>query len=49
MEGREWIWDNGLLKESDIEDIKETIENKYTTKEREAIVLKAFDDFVSKF
>ena len=27
MEGREWIWDNGLLKEQDVQRVKETIDN----------------------
>ena len=27
MEGREWVWDNGLLKEKDVQRVKETIDN----------------------
>ena len=27
MEGREWVWDNGLLKERDVQRVKETIDN----------------------
>ena len=48
MEGREWIWDNGLLKESEVEEIEEIVEKKYNTKEREETILRAFDKFFSK-
>ena len=48
MEGREWVWNNGILKESEIEEIEATIEKKYNTKEREETILRAFDKFVSK-
>ena len=27
MEGKEWIWNNGLIKEADISEIKENIED----------------------
>ena len=27
MEGKEWIWNNGLIKEADISEMKENIEN----------------------
>jgi hypothetical protein len=27
MEGKEWVWDNGLLKEKDIQHVKQTIDN----------------------
>ena len=48
MEGREWIWNNGILKESEIEEIEEIVEKKYNTKEREETILRAFDKFFSK-
>ena len=27
MEGREWVWDNGLLKECDVQRVKESIDS----------------------
>ena len=29
MEGKEWVWNNGLIKEADVADIKETIEENH--------------------
>lgn len=47
MEGREWIWDNGVLKPVDIEKYKATIEKTPSRKlEEQAIAL--FKDFISK-
>ena len=31
MEGKEWVWNNGLIKEADVADIKETIEENHRT------------------
>ena len=47
MEGREWIWDNGLLKEAEIQLIKEKVE-KYSRKDREQTLVSAFEDFITK-
>jgi len=47
MEGREWIWDNGLLKEAEIQLIKEKVE-KSSRKDREQTLVSAFEDFITK-
>ncbi|HIK66989.1 MAG TPA: primosomal protein [Flavobacteriales bacterium] len=47
MEGKEWIWDNGLLREQEIQEIKTKIE-KSSRKDREQTLVKAFEDFIIK-
>jgi hypothetical protein len=47
MEGKEWIWDNGIIREATIDDYKEEIE-KTTSKDLTASKLKIFEDFISK-
>ena len=47
MEGKEWIWDNGLLKERQIREYKDQIE-KSSRKDREQTLVKSFEDFISK-
>ena len=47
MEGREWIWDNGLLKEAEIQLIKDKVE-KSSRKNREQTLVSAFEDFITK-
>lgn len=47
MEGKEWIWDNGLLKERQIQEYKDQIE-KSSRKDREQTLVSAFEDFISK-
>tara|TARA_B100001029_G_scaffold148942_1_gene130396 strand:- start:91 stop:738 length:648 start_codon:yes stop_codon:yes gene_type:complete len=47
MEGKEWIWDNGLLKEKQIQEYKDQIE-KSSRKDREQTLVKSFEDFISK-
>ena len=48
MEGKEWVWDNGVLKSMEVEQYKEEIER---TKRKELAEVKAniFKDFLSKF
>lgn len=45
MEGKEWIWDNGLLKECDIQKVKQTIDNAPAHRLNEAI-LEGFHDLL---
>ncbi len=45
MEGREWVWDNGLLKECDVQRVKETINNAPASQLNEAI-LDGFHDLL---
>ena len=47
MEGKEWIWDNGLLKETQIQEYKDKIE-KSSRKGRENVLVEAFRDFIAK-
>ena len=46
MEGKEWIWDNGIVKEVDIENYQKQIEAKRIN--RQEATLAAWEDFVSK-
>ena len=45
MEGKEWVWDNGLLKECDIAQVKQTIDNAPAHRLNEAI-LEGFHDLL---
>jgi len=47
MEGKEWVWNNGLIKEADVADIKETIEENHRTNNAAADAL-AFAKFLQK-
>ena len=47
MEGKEWVWNNGLIKEADVADIKETIEENLRTNNAAADAL-AFAKFLQK-
>jgi len=47
MEGKEWIWDNGILVEKDVAQIKKDINEGYSTREeRETVLLNAFNKFL---
>ena len=47
MEGKEWIWDNGIIKEAVIQAIKEKVEQS-SRKDREQTLVSAFEDFITK-
>lgn len=47
MEGREWVWENGIIREKTIEDYKEVVE-KTPSKDLKMMKLKLFEDFLSK-
>ena len=47
VEGREWIWDNGLLKEQDIERARDNIRSA-SSRELEEVKLKEFENLLSK-
>ena len=47
MEGKEWVWDNGLLKETQIQKYKDKID-KSSRKDRENVLVEAFKDFIVK-
>lgn len=42
MEGKEWVWDNGIIKCIDIEKHKKLIENSIRGEDREREILRAF-------
>lgn len=46
MEGKEWVWDNGILKEKHIAEIKKSLDNATRTQLEER-TLKAFESFIS--
>jgi len=47
MEGKEWVWDNGIIKESDIATYEEAIKS-VSRKDLETAKLKIFENFLSK-
>jgi hypothetical protein len=47
MEGKEWVWDNGVFKPTIIENYKKQIE-KAGSRNLEEAKLKVFRDFLSK-
>jgi hypothetical protein len=49
MEGKEWIWNNGVLIEKDVKQIKQEIEEGYSSStNRETVLLNAFNRFLKK-
>jgi len=49
MEGKEWIWDNGKIREMDIEAYKRELDKKYArSRVREEKAAEIFEDFMSK-
>jgi hypothetical protein len=49
MEGKEWIWDNGVLVEKEVAQIKTDIEEGYRSREsRETVLMRAFETFLKK-
>ena len=47
MEGREWVWDNGILKESKVDKYQRYIDGA-SRRELEERTLKVFEDFLGK-
>jgi hypothetical protein len=47
MEGKEWVWDNGVLKEAEIEAMHRTIQ-RASRRELEETQIRAFKKFMSK-
>ena len=47
MESKEWIWDNGVIREAQISEYKKRIEST-NSKNLEEAKIKAFEDFISK-
>ena len=50
MEGKEWVWDNGAVKEMDIDAYKKELDMKYQRAQaREEKAIEIFENFMSKF
>ena len=50
MEGKEWVWDNGAVKEMDIDAYKKELDMKYQKAQaREEQAIEIFENFMSKF
>jgi hypothetical protein len=47
MEGKEWVWDNGVIREADVVKQKSVIENS-SKRNLEENMIKVFQDFISK-
>ena len=47
MEGKEWVWNNGLIKEADIAQMKDNIEENYAKRNAKANALE-FAKFLQK-
>ena len=47
MEGKEWVWQNGILREKTINDYKQIIE-KTSSKDLAEAKMRVFEDFISK-
>ena len=47
MEGKEWVWDNGIIREADVVKQKEVIQGS-SKKNLEENMIKVFQDFISK-
>jgi len=46
MEGKEWVWNNGVVREVDIAEYRKDLSKK--TKDREEKHIKVFENFMSK-
>ena len=46
MEGKEWVWENGIVKEVEIAFYKEMLDQQ--RKDREDKKIRIFEDFLSK-
>lgn len=47
MENREWVWDNGIIKEADVSEMKDAI-MRAKKRQLEEIKLRQFESFISK-
>ena len=48
MEGKEWIWENGIIKENEIDKMKRTINEAAARKQTEAASIQVFSNFMKK-
>ena len=48
MEGKEWVWDNGLIKEVEIAHYRDQINESVRKRQSEEAMLQVFEDFLRK-
>ena len=48
MEGKEWVWENGIIKENEIDKMKKTINEAAARKQTEAASIQVFSNFMKK-
>ena len=48
MEGKEWVWNNGILKEQEVEELKVQAEEKIKREKRAEVNAKVFESFLKK-
>jgi hypothetical protein len=48
MEGKEWIWDNGIIKENEIAEMKKEINKAAARKLTEEAAIATFSKFINK-
>jgi hypothetical protein len=46
MEGVEWVWDNGVLKAQQLEEMKRTIDKSVRSRDYEQVKIKMFENFI---
>jgi hypothetical protein len=46
MEGVEWVWDNGVLKAQQLEEMKKTIDKSVRSRDYEQVKIKIFENFI---
>jgi|TARA_E500000178_G_scaffold303265_1_gene313332 hypothetical protein len=48
MEGKEWVWDNGIIKEVDIVNYRDEINESIRKRQKEEATMQVFEDFLQK-
>jgi len=48
MEGKEWVWDNGLIKEVDISNYRDTVNEAVRKRKEQDAFVAVFEDFLRK-
>tara|TARA_A100001037_G_scaffold289302_1_gene300908 strand:+ start:251 stop:901 length:651 start_codon:yes stop_codon:yes gene_type:complete len=48
MEGKEWVYENGIFKEERLEEVKKDLDNTKLSRDREEKILEHFESFFSK-
>jgi len=48
MEGKEWVWDNGIIKEVDIVNYRDEINESIRKRQKEEATMQVFENFLQK-